>query len=77
MIYTVSESMTYIRRKGIIDTPNCLCGKQEDAYNFFFICKNYSTARYVMFDKLFALLGLFFIDTNTVSSLGSGTKIMM
>ena len=34
-------------RKGIIDTLDCLCGKQEDAYHFFFVCKNSSTARYM------------------------------
>lgn len=48
------------------NTPNCLCEKQEDGYQFFFICKTYSTARYVMFDRLFALLGISFIDTNTL-----------
>ena len=36
-------------RKGILDTPNSLRGKQEDVYHFSFIFKNYSTARYVMF----------------------------
>lgn len=54
--------MTCKHRKGFIDTPNCSCGKQEDAYHFFFICENYSIVRYAMFDKLFALLKLPFID---------------
>ena len=47
-------------RKNIIDTPNCSCGKEEDAYHFFCtcICKKYSNARYIMFDKLFALVEL-------------------
>ena len=52
--------------KNIIDTPNCLCGKQEDAYHFFFTCKKYSNARHVMFDKLFSLEELSIIDTNTL-----------
>ena len=29
-------------RTNIVDTPNCSCGKQENAYHFFFICKKYS-----------------------------------
>lgn len=34
--------------------------------SFSFICKNYSNARYVMFDELFALVELSFIDANTL-----------
>ena len=53
-------------RKNIADTHNCSCGKQEDAYHFFFICKRNSNARYIMFDKLFAVVELSFVDTHTL-----------
>ena len=33
---------------------------------FFFICKNYSDARYIMFDKLDALVELSLVDTHTL-----------
>ena len=50
-------------RKNIVDTPNCLCEKYGYAYHFFFICKNYSNTRNIMFDKIFALVELSFVDT--------------
>ena len=39
----------------------------------FFICKNYSNARYIMFDKLFVLVELSFVYTHIVTTLGTGT----
>ena len=39
----------------ILNSPQCSCGKQEDAYHFFFVCKNYSIARNTLFDCLFML----------------------
>ena len=47
----------------ILNSPQCSCGKQEDAYHFFFVCKNYSTARNTLFDCLF-MLELVNIDLN-------------
>ena len=38
-----------------INSPQCLCGKPEDTYHFFFVCKNYSIARNTLFDCLFIL----------------------
>ena len=43
--------------------PQCSCGKQEDTYHFFFVCKNYSNARNTLFDCLFRL-ELLNIDIN-------------
>ena len=56
-------------RKNTIETPNCSCGKQEDAYHFFCtcICKKYSNAMYIMFDKLVAPVEL------SYTTLGTGT----
>ena len=39
----------------------------------FFICKNYSNARYIMFDKLFALVELSSVDTHTLLCIGDKT----
>ena len=41
----------------------CSCGKQEDTYHFFLVCKNYSIARNTLFDCLF-MLELVNIDLN-------------
>ena len=38
-----------------LNSPQCSCGKQEDAYHFFFVCKNYSIPRNTFFDSLFRL----------------------
>ena len=53
-------------RKHTVDTPNCSCGKQEDANHFFCTCirKEYSNAMCIMFDKLFALVELSFVGNN-------------
>ena len=39
-------------KRNILNTgsPQCSFGKQEDAYHFFFVCKNYSIARNTLFD---------------------------
>ena len=40
-----------LRKRNILNS----CGKQEDAYHFFFVCKNYSIARNTLFHCLFQL----------------------
>lgn len=50
-------------KRNILNSPQCSCGKQEDTYHFFFVCKNYSIARNTLFDCLF-MLELVNIDLN-------------
>ena len=39
-------------KRNTLNCPQCSYGKQEDAYQFFFVCKNYSIARNTLFIRL-------------------------
>ena len=56
-----------LHKRNITNSPYCACGHIEDAYHFFFSCKNYSRARNNLFDRLFSL-DLVNIDTNLLLS---------
>ena len=62
-------------RKNIVVTPDCSCGKQEDAYHFSLFVKKTkkkqqqktnSGAKYIMLGKLVAPVELSFVDTYTL-----------
>ena len=42
-------------KRNILNSLECSCGKQENAYHFFFVCTNYSIPRNTLFDCLFKL----------------------
>jgi hypothetical protein len=44
-----------LHKRNITNSPYCLCEHIEDAYHFFFACKNYSRARNNLFNRLFSL----------------------
>ena len=50
----------------IIDSPLCSCGKQEDAYHFFFSCNEYSISRNELFNAVFRMESLHIIDTRVL-----------
>lgn len=60
--------MIYIKQK-IIESGNCRCGSQEDAYYFFFKCKNYALARNIFF-LILLHLDYFHIINSHLFSLG-------
>ena len=63
-------------KRNITNSPYCSCGQTEDAYHFFFACKNYSRARNNLFNRLFSL-DLVNIDTKLLLSGDNALPVQM